>query len=99
MGRRHICSAALVPLGGGRIVRGPIDTRGETDFVGRTNRSTLLTEHHGSPGWLADYRRQFERTIQKNGEDPSIFDIALETLAIKAFGDMGPNARPVCHRT
>ena len=48
-----------------------------------------LTEHYGSPGWLADYRRQFEKTARKEGEDPSIFAIALETLAVKAFGDMG----------
>ena len=28
-----------------------------------------LTEHYGSPGRLADYRRQFERTIRQEGED------------------------------
>ena len=27
------------------------------------------------------------------GKDPSIFAIALETLAVKAFGDMGQTAR------
>ena len=27
------------------------------------------------------------------GEDPSIFAVALETLAVKAFGDMGQTAR------
>ena len=42
-----------------------------------------LTAHYGSPGRLADYRRQFERTIQT----------ALEMLVIKAFGDMGQTAR------
>ena len=52
-----------------------------------------LTAHYGSPGRLADYRRQFERTIRTAGEDPSIFATALETLAIKAFGDMGRTAR------
>ena len=45
--------------------------------------------HYGSPGRLADYRRQFEKTTRTAGEDPSIFAIALETLAVKAFGDMG----------
>ena len=40
------------------------------------------------PGRLADYRRQFEKTARKEGEDSSIFPIALETLAVKAFGDM-----------
>ena len=42
---------------------------------------------------LADYRRQFEKTTRTTGEDPSIFAIALETLAVKAFGDMGQTAR------
>ena len=29
---------------------------------------------------------------RQDGEDPSISAIELETLAVKAFGDMGPNA-------
>ena len=44
-----------------------------------------LTEHYGSLG-----RCQFERTARNEGEDPSIFAIALDTLAVKAFWDMGP---------
>ena len=52
-----------------------------------------LSAHCGSPGRLADYGRQFEKTTRKTGEDPSIFVIVLETLAIKAFGDMGQTAR------
>ena len=52
-----------------------------------------LTEHYGSPGRLAVYRRQFEKTARKEGEDPSIFAISLETLAVNAFGDMGHIAR------
>ena len=62
----------------------------------RLSRSGLidaLTAHYGSPGRLADYRRQFERTTRKVGEDPAIFATALETLAVKAFGDMGQTAR------
>ena len=51
-----------------------------------------LTEHYGSPGRLADYLCQFERTTRREGEDPSKFAIALETLAVKAFGDKGPIA-------
>ena len=47
----------------------------------------MLTEHYGSPGRLADYLRQFERTARKEGEDPLIFALALETLAGKAFRD------------
>ena len=52
-----------------------------------------LSAHYGSPGILADYRRQFEKTTRSAGEDPSIFATALETLAVKAFGDMGQTAR------
>ena len=52
-----------------------------------------LTAHYGSSGRLADYRRQFERTTRTVGEDPAIFATALETLAVKAFGDMGQTAR------
>ena len=62
----------------------------------RTSRTGLvdaLSAHYGSPGRLADYRRQFEKTTRSAGEDPSIFAIALETLAVKAFGDMGQTAR------
>ena len=59
----------------------------------RLSRSDLvdaLTAHYGSPGRLADYRRQFERTV---GEDPAIFATAPKILAVKAFGDMGQTAR------
>ena len=50
-----------------------------------------LSAHYGLPGRLADYRRQ--KTTRSAGDDPSIFAIALETLAVKAFGDMGQTAR------
>ena len=36
--------------------------------MSRTSGAT--TEHYGSPGRLADYRRQFERTTCHEGEDP-----------------------------
>ena len=52
-----------------------------------------LSAHYGSPGRLADYRRQFEKTTRSAGEYPSIFAIALETFAVKALGDMGETAR------
>ena len=52
-----------------------------------------LTAHYGSPGRLADYRRQFEKTTRTVGEDPAIFATALETLAVKTFGDMGRTAQ------
>ena len=62
----------------------------------RTSRLGLmdaLSEHYGWPGRLADYRRQFEKTTRTAVEDPSIFAVTLETLAVKAFGDMGQSAR------
>ena len=38
----------------------------------RTGLVDALSAHYGSPGRLADYRRQFERTTRTAGEDPSI---------------------------
>ena len=78
----------LFSPGGGRIECCPVSAGGKKGHAGRTS-----WEHYGSPGRLADYRRQFEKTTRQEGEDPLIFAIALETLAVKAFGDMGPNAR------
>ena len=64
--------------------------------VRRLSRSGLvdtLTAHYGWPDRLADYRRQFERTIRTTGEDPANFAKALELLAAKAFGEMGQTAQ------
>ena len=61
--------------------------------LSRTGLVDVLLVYYGSPGRLADYRRQFERTTRTAGEHPSIFATALETLAVKAFGDMGHTAR------
>ena len=61
--------------------------------LSRTGLVGALSAHYGSPGRLADYRRQFKKTTRTAGEDPSIFATALETLAVKAFGDMGQTAR------
>ena len=36
---------------------------------------------------------QFEEMTRSAGDDPSIFAIALETLAVKVFGAMGQTAR------
>ena len=55
----------------------------------RLSRSGLvdaLMAHYGSPGRLADYRRQFERTIRTTGGDPANFATALATLAVRALG-------------
>ena len=53
----------------------------------------VLTEHYSSPGRLADYRRRFERVSQVPGSDPSVFAVELETLAMRAFGDLSLSAR------
>ena len=59
----------------------------------RKELTDALSSHCGSPGRLANYRREFDKTVRKPGEDPSNFAITLETLAVKAFGDMGQTAR------
>ena len=53
----------------------------------RTSRTSLVD------ALSAHYRWQFEKTTRSVGEDPSIFAKALETLAVKTFGDMGLTAR------
>ena len=59
----------------------------------RKELTDALSSHYGSPGRLENYRREFDRTVRRKGEDPSNFAIALETLAVKAFGNMGQTAR------
>ena len=59
----------------------------------RKELTDTLSSHYGSPGRLANYRREFDKTVRKPGEDPSNFAITLETLAVKAFGNMGQTAR------
>ena len=59
----------------------------------RKELTDALSSHYGSPGRLANYRREFDKTVRKRGEDPSNFAITLETLAAKAFDDMGQEAR------
>ena len=59
----------------------------------RKELTEALSSHYGSPGRLANYRREFDKTVRMMGEDPSNFAIKLETLAVKAFGNMGQVAR------
>ena len=59
----------------------------------RKELTDALSSHYGSPGRLAIYRREFDKTVRKRGEDPSNFAITLETLAAKAFDDIGQEAR------
>ena len=64
-----------------------------TQRLSRSGLVDALRAHYGYPGRLTDYRRQFEKTTRTVGEDPAIFATALETLAVKAFGDMGRMAQ------
>ena len=59
----------------------------------RRELTDALSSHYGSPGRLASYRREFDKTERKPVEDPANFGITLETLAVKAFGDIGQTAR------
>ena len=59
----------------------------------RKELTDALSSHYGSPGRLANYRREFDKTVRKMEEDPSNFAIKLETLAVKGFGNMGQVAR------
>ena len=89
MGRCHSCPTVALSLGGDALnVALPVPESRRATRVGLIGAPTA---HYGYPGRLADYRRQLERTTRTLGEDPSIF--ALETLAVKAFGDMGQAAQ------
>ena len=46
----------------------------------RRELTDALSSHYGSPGRLANYHREFDKTVRKPGKDPSNFAIALETL-------------------
>ena len=48
-----------------------------------------LSEHYGSPGRLAEYKRQFRRVFRSLDDDPSVFAIELETLARRALAGIG----------
>ena len=48
----------------------------------RKELTDALSSHYGSPGRLANYSREFDKTVRKRGEDPSNFAITLETLAV-----------------
>ena len=47
-----------------------------------------LSEYYGSPGRLAEYKRQFRRAFRRPDDDPAIFAIELETLARRAIADI-----------
>ena len=60
----------------------------ESQRVVRGVLMNSLSEHFGSPGRLAEYKRQFRRAFLRPDDDPSIFAIELETLARRAFADI-----------
>ena len=47
-----------------------------------------LSENYGSPGRLAEFKRQLSRAFRRPDDDPSIFAIELETLARMTFADI-----------
>ena len=64
----------------------------------RTSRKDLVwwTHCRHIMGHRADWRTtegNLRKTTRSAGDDPSIFAIALETLVVKAFGDMGQTVR------
>ena len=44
----------------------------------RKEWTDALSSHYESPGRLANYRREFDRTVRKMGEDPSNFAITFQ---------------------
>ena len=62
--------------------------------LSRTGLVDALSAHYGSPGRLADYRRQFERTTRTAGEDPSIFATALENTSHEGIWRYGTYGSP-----
>ena len=81
LGQRHGSSAAAFSPGRG------CPQRSSTDPGVLVNS---LSDHNSSPGWLAEYKRQFQRAFRRPGDDPSIFAIELETLTWRAFVDIDP---------
>ena len=45
-----------------------------------------LTEHYGSPGWLADYRHQFEKTTHQEGRPVGIRHRSRDTCSESVWG-------------
>ena len=51
-----------------------------------------LSEHYNAAGRLAEYKHQF------HGDDPSIFDMEMQTLAQRAFMDIDLKIQRPFHR-
>ena len=91
MGRRYGRPTTLVPHGGERIECHSLDAGDTTSQTGRFGHCTNGTLRIAGP--IGGLSKPVQEDSPKEREDPSIFTIDLETLAVKAFGDMGPKAR------
>ena len=87
-------ATAALSLGRGRIEC--IALLVQSRWASRVGLVGALTAHYGSPGWLADYRRQFERTVQTSVGRPvhirSIRDVGDKDLwghGLKAYPGRG----------
>ena len=69
----------------------------ESKRASRVGLVGALTAHYGSPGWLADYRRQFEGKTRTAGEDPSIFAINIGDVGVKGCWEHGSNSTALHH--
>ena len=49
----------------------------------RKELTDALSSHYGSPGRLANYRREFDKTIRKPGEETSNFAITWRRWLLK----------------
>ena len=62
--------------------------------MSRSGLVDALTAHYGSPGRLADYiGDSSNEPPEQSGKTRQFLQTALETLAVKACGDMGQTAR------
>ena len=78
MGRCDCGATVIVTSSGGCPKCGNIDADARKELT------DALSSH---------YRRQFDMNERKPGEDPANFGITLETLAVKAFGDIGQTSQ------
>ena len=86
MGRRYGRPTALIPPAGGCAEchpHGAGDIKSHVDWVGECAEGPLR---------IAGTTNELPMPIRKD-EDPSIFAIELETLAVKDFGDIGQSKR------
>ena len=91
MGRCDGGTAVVITSSRGCPERGIIDPDAPPGFQDGTDGRLIVSLRIARP--MATYRRQFDGRVRKLDEDPANFGITLETLAVKAFGDIGQTAR------